>query len=438
MSMEGRFNLRKMGAQRHDPRYFQIQRGELTFRSEWDVPAGMLRSATVRYHYVYDWRTPLREYYTDRDLGCEQNVTVSLHHTYTLTGIVSRKDLPWLVDGWVDETRDRMIEKWKGEAAKRENFALRTGYDGLYVKALLHAQASKTHPAIQRAMERLRRGEIHSTYSAALLLMALEAYYTPVEELRNPGASGNEIAQRNPSEEDRRLAKSAVRYLVEGQVDGGWAYGRRSDEEKYFGEQSGEPPDNSNTQFALMGLHAAGRMGVRVGAEVWKKALSFWEQGQCPRGFRPPGRKDDLKGWNYKGGRPYGSMTAGGLASLSIIAAELGLSPRGRKRVHRRIQELMTNAKQWLTYHYTVRQCRGYCRLDQDQDDDWAYHLYALERAFDLGRIKTVGPHDWYAEGALAILHGTYPDCDPDFVYESLCLLFLRRSTPPALTTPLR
>ena len=51
---------------------------------------------------------------------------------------------------------------------------------------------------------------------------------------------------------------------------------------------------------------------------------------------------------------------------------------------------------------------------------------------------EKIGRNDWYLEGAMAILNGTYEDIGRDQVYEALCILFLERSTPPAVTEPVK
>ena len=44
-----------------------------------------------------------------------------------------------------------------------------------------------------------------------------------------------------------------------------------------------QPGDNSNTQYALLGLNAASEAGVPVKPEVWALARHYWEQCQQPR-----------------------------------------------------------------------------------------------------------------------------------------------------------
>ena len=99
--------------------------------------------------------------------------------------------------------------------------------------------------------------------------------------------------------------------------NGGWGYADT------YGSSS-HAFDNSNTQYALLGLKAASRAGATVRPSTWRKALSHFVATQDDDGKavpRPdPTEKggtsakavDRARGWNYgSGGQSYGSMTAG-------------------------------------------------------------------------------------------------------------------------------
>jgi len=436
--LEGKFKLLKVRAGGKDGRFYQITGGKLDFTSQFDTLNGWLKEAVVKYTYTYDTRVPLEGLYTGANLKQQRGVEVQLPHIYSFDGILEKSALQPLIDAWVEEKAEKILEEWAGDD-EGKNYALKTAYDSLYVLALLHAKVPKNHSVIQKVVKRIREKPIHSTYSAALLLMVLEAVNTSSEELVNPDAYRDKQPVRNLSDEDRRLVERAVRYLVKGQMAGGWTYVGYNRDKKFFPSQFG-PPDNSNTQFALMGLYAALRMGARIDAKVWRKALGHWKRTYLKKGFKPKGASGYLSGWAYEEGRgtAYLSMTAGGLASLSIIAAGLGLKPGDKSRDAAAIRSLRSRGMRWLEYFYSVRQCRRYVLLGPQITSDWAYHLYSIERACDLGRVKTIGHHDWYLEGAMAILNDTYEDMGRDHVYEALCLLFLKRSTPAAITPAVR
>jgi hypothetical protein len=438
--LQGSFKLLKVRAHGKDPRFYQITRGRLAFSSQFDTGNGVLREAAVKkYEYTYDMRVGLATLYTRQGVKQERGVEASLPHLYMLEGVIAKKEMQSRIDAWVDETAARLLEEWGG-AVGGEQYALKPGYDSLYVLALLHAKVPKKNEVIQKVAKRIREAPIRCTYTAALVLMALEALNTPTEELLHPEDYRDKPPVRNLSDDDRRQAERAVRYLVKGQLAGGWTYVTHTADKEFFPNQTGDA-DNSNTQFALMGLYAARRMGARVESKVWRKALGYWQRVLNKTGFRPKGRKQQLAGWDYNSqGRAaaYLSMTAGGFASLAIISAGLGVKPGSRSKEGMTLGRLMHRALDWLEYFYSVRACRR-CRLPTpDLADDMAYQLYALERACDLGRLEKIGRHDWYHDGAMAILNGSYEDLGRDHVVEALSLLFLKRSSPAAVTEPVR
>ena len=70
------------------------------------------------------------------------------------------------------------------------------------------------------------------------------------------------------------------------------------------------PGDNSNTQYALLGLHAASEAGVPVKPAVWELARAYWEQ--CPEAATGAGRTPPIPP------HPTASMTCAGVSSLII------------------------------------------------------------------------------------------------------------------------
>ena len=86
-----------------------------------------------------------------------------------------------------------------------------------------------------------------------------------------------------------------------GDKKGAWAYGDRGN------------GDNSNAQFALLALHEAERVGVKISDRTWKLALNYWLGTQKADGS-----------WGYYEGAPStGSMTCAGIASVAIAAGRL-------------------------------------------------------------------------------------------------------------------
>ena len=149
--------------------------------------------------------------------------------------------------------------------------------------------------------------------------------------------------------------------------------------------------DNSNTQYALLGLHAASEAGVPAKPEVWALARSYWERSQKTDGS-----------WAYTPDSPAStaSMTCAGVSSLIIsglrrfqgqefLEGEL-IQNCGKGGFDRSLR----GGTDWLVRHFQVDQNFG-------GGKQWKlYYLYGLERAGRLAGIRFFGAHDWYQAGA--------------------------------------
>ncbi len=111
------------------------------------------------------------------------------------------------------------------------------GATSLALMALLTSGVSPQNDHIQKGLEYLRKIKPSQTYVVALQTMALA----------QAGQKDRELIQRN------------VDWLLKAQQDNGWSY-----------TNQGGGPDNSNTQYAVLGLHA----GIEAGATVDKNALA--------------------------------------------------------------------------------------------------------------------------------------------------------------------
>jgi RNA polymerase sigma factor (sigma-70 family) len=253
----------------------------------------------------------------------------------------------------------------------------KTGMTSLATLALLSADQSYDSPAVRKALEYLRvfgPDVLKSTYAISL--------QTQVFAAADPGR-------------DRLRIAANVEWLEGAQVrpndrvnwPGTWSY---SDSKR------ARPGDNSNTQYALLGLHAASEAGVPVKPEVWTLARAYWERCQ---------KRDGT--WAYTPDSPAStaSMTCAGISSL-IIAG----SHRFRGQEHLKGDEIQNCGKQvfdrsltagtdWLARDFTVRQNIG-------NGQQWRfYYLNGLERAGRLSGIRFFGANDWYRIGAEELVH---------------------------------
>ncbi|MEN1679128.1 MAG: DUF4159 domain-containing protein [Planctomycetota bacterium] len=244
------------------------------------------------------------------------------------------------------------------------------GATGLATLALLNCGLDAKDPSIAKALEALAKLSLNHTYTVALQTMAL--------------------AEGGP-DKYRLKVQQNVDYLEENQTRAG----NRSGAWSYFKRGGGDP---SNTQFALLALYEAQRIGVRVDPEVWRRSNSYWRRTQNRDGS-----------WDYPGSSigNSGSMTCAGIGALSIIAKALEegdarvVDGRVRCCVQRQEDEAIDRALAWLGRNFSVRRNPA-AGLG---DTHWKhYYLYGLERAGRLTAQRFIGDHDWYREGTAELV----------------------------------
>jgi hypothetical protein len=295
----------------------------------------------------------------------------------------------------------------------------KTGTTSLVTLALLAAGEKPDSPAIDRALEFLRRfgpEDLNYTYAIGLQTMV----YSAAEPVR-----------------DRERIAANVRWLQAAQFrpedgvswPGSWGYNAT---------KRGGRGDNSNTQYALLGLDAAREAGVPVDAQLWVLARDYWMRGQRPDG-----------GWSYTPDSPIttASMTCAGIASLNVTGLRRlqgretlqGETIRdcGRDVVNRNVQ----SGLDWLAAHFRLDESFG-------GGPQWRYYyLYGLERAGRRAGVRFIGTNDWYRQGADGLVHdqdkatgawrGALLEKDR-LLATSFALLFLARGRAPVLIHKLR
>ena len=78
--------------------------------------------------------------------------------------------------------------------------------------------------------------------------------------------------------------------------------------------------DNSNTQYALLGLQAGSDLGVPIDPSVWELARSYWEHCQ---------QRDGSWAYTPESTMPTASMTCAGISSLVATTATRALAGPG-------------------------------------------------------------------------------------------------------------
>lgn len=280
------------------------------------------------------------------------------------------------------------------------------GVTSLATLALLNAGLPSTDPLMASAIRRVNALNDEWVYVVSLRIAVLAA--------------------ADPRLYKADIARSAD-WLVTAQLPGGdWTYtGRNAQWLQLRG-------DNSNTQFALLGLHEAARAGVPIPRRVWTLAEQHWTKCQ---------RRDG--GWSYVSGDGVGvtgSMTAAGVASLLICGHQLnqslergyteaGTAPGCGKYAQSRH---VTSGLRWLADNFSPRQNPG--------TPQWHYYwLYGAERVGILSGVRFFGRHDWYREGAAYLVSQQLGDgsWNRSPIDTSFALLFLAKGRRPVLINKL-
>lgn len=266
----------------------------------------------------------------------------------------------------------------------------------LAILALLHSgYAPTTHEIVDGL--RLIDGPIRDTYRTALRLLVVAEIKQATE---HAGKFLFDVTLMRRAAED-------LAFLLEAQsATGGWTYGSRGGASVHF--------DNSNTQYAVLGLRAAQRLGLDVPRSARKRSRSHWRNSTSPYG-----------GAGYQGSEnPTVSMTAAALSSFAILE-ELD----GGQSAERNGRAEIMHCTEWLEKRWNAT------ILDY-------YALYGIERAMGLSGQTRMGKRDWYKEGAETLLKAQLKtgawSTNGDVVSTSFALLFLTRATqnPVAGTTP--
>lgn len=328
----------------------------------------------------------------------------------------------------LEERVNRAIDR--GVAHLRAHHGNHTQYRrhlGLLGLTLLEYGISDSDPSVQQiaACIRGQQRDLTQTYELTLAILFLD----------HLGVSG-----------DRPLIRAFGQRLVAGQLEcGAWTYSclmsqKRNTSQTWAaklpywngapgGKRAGQlrrphyRGDNSNTQFAILGLWVAQRHGVPARA-----ALLATEQY-----FRATQASDGSWGYHPSGHNWRDSMTCAGLMSLAMRFGVI--SGQGRDirpahpihvsdaAVHRGLRYLAQSLdKVTLTGN----------RIVGAEARDPLYFLWSLERMAVIYDLQRVGDREWYPWAAEMLVAAQHPDgrwqgmSDP--IATCFALLILKRS----------
>ncbi|HYE97657.1 MAG TPA: hypothetical protein VEJ18_02050 [Planctomycetota bacterium] len=225
-------------------------------------------------------------------------------------------------------------------------------------------------------------------------------------------------------------------------------------------KRDGSGHDNSNSQYAALGMRACHDAGIIFPPAVIDKAIEWWRKSQKddklpeeplieggvdgpekPKGGGTVAMSRSQKmaspqGWCYgdHDHKAYGSMSAGAVGSLCIFLY-IKDNDEGKKRTWKNDKDVWQGL-QWLAKNFSVTYNPGpyeHGNMEENSQHQYYYYLYALERTGMLYGTEIMGTHKWYPEGAKVLCDiqkgdgswggGTVDTC--------FAILFLKRATRP-------
>lgn len=307
------------------------------------LPGGMLRASSLALLLAISGASPVlaQDWWEHPPLPIERPGAVEVNSAIEL-------GLEWLLE------KQRQDGSWAGHGGYP------MGQTALMTLTLLKSGLSMAHDPVRRALDYLQPLPMRKTYSAGVLLQMIEALGEPDHPIW------------------RAKAEEAARFLVANRQAGAGGYWAYPD----------GAPDLSNTQYALLGLRSAHRLGIAVPLDAFTDVCGLLARYQ-----------NDDGGLGYKRGElSRGSMTLAALGVLTISEEVAGETPAWR-RGRSEYGHCRQRAHQWLEQHFTVfynpQGPRG--ALSKYH---LGYYLYSLERYGDLAELDTIAGRDWYGEGA--------------------------------------
>jgi hypothetical protein len=326
----------------------------------------------------------------------------------------------------VKEAIDRGVEYFKRTQKADGSWTAEPGGDvercgttALAVLAMISCGVEKTDPSIVKAMKYMRDNagkKAGRTYSLSLQTMAFCAV-DPVTDLIKIRDNVTLLQQTQSGRNEH---------------SGGWHYTATG------------TSDLSCSQFAILALYEAERVGVRASDATWNSALRYWKKTQNTDGswgYTPQA------GGGSSGSR--GSMSCAGIASLIITAGTMekgGATVNGDQilcfqKPNEETSKQIKDGIDWLAKNFNVSQNPG-------ANAYLLYYLYGLERAGRMTNQRFIGRHDWYRTGTDKLLNlqdplgsgqwkigdlGSYVVSDTAFA-----LLFLSHGRRPVLMSKIQ
>lgn len=201
--------------------------------------------------------------------------------------------------------------------------------------------------------------------------------------------------------------------------------------------------DNSNTQYALLGLYAAKTAGVKVDDKLWKEVQDFYTRTQHQD---PLNERAGFWTYHNAGDRaPSFTMSVGGVCGLFIANMGLDKSEQGLN-VDTGVaancgqypeRDALAKGMYWIGMQFNFMEGKSYF-----------YNFYGLERLGRLSGQRFIGKIDWYREGCERLVKmqeadGSFQtrsderkggiDAGQPVITTSFAVLFLSKGRTPVL-----
>jgi hypothetical protein len=244
------------------------------------------------------------------------------------------------------------------------------------VLAMLNAGYPVSAPAVKNGLEYIRSrfaldGHINGPHSGRF------TFYTSLSIL--PFCAAYKISDQSYKDVLRPHIEMMREWLISSQWDENCVYGNVGSDDWYyggFGYGNSLRPDLSNTQWALMGIHAADDVLGLSASETYAHALVFL--GRCQKNDGGSGYTPDYESSVH-------TMTAASVWSYSLC----GLDPSD-SRVARGIQ--------WVSDNYSVENNDGW------GSSSWYYYKLTFAKAMIMTHRTRLGGHDWFADLSTSLL----------------------------------
>jgi len=341
----------------------------------------------------------------------------------------------------------------------------------LIALTLIEGGVPVADPVVQKHLQEMLIAPLERTYNAVLTAMVLEAVHRVkyqdriwqcAQFLVDNQCPNGQWAYGEPTEAIKNVPTGGAR----PEVASGGAKGVKEPEFGLGGErlkpkvmrkmavartrQGPAGGDNSNSQYAALGLRACYDAGIKLPEDTILMAKKWWYDSQ--HSANEGGKKDagvasgeisgTPKGWCYqdvygvcKGGPSYGSMTAGACGAIVIYDYMQGKDWKRNSAVK--------NGMAWLGANWSVTENKGPAEVHEGAPNAYVYYyLYAVERLGMLYDTGKIGGRFWYADGAKVLLEAQKPDgswdaSEPKQPPWDTCfaILFLKRATRPLIAT---